>query len=220
MPDMELIPLDGGRPALAKDPIDKVYGLIGLLPGSCIGTVVADYTISTQQLYTQVAIQLAERYGWSVVLVRAGSKYQTLASLPSWVPDWSFTADNPMRDISSDLPYLESNHDVLVSEDKIRLKLFRGSEEDQWFAPDIHDGKVDTRMLFEWNDHIWSHLFLRKSSWYSVHQQLRLTLEQRRSAGEEEGSSSEMKLCKATPISGMILMPIEACIFKPRNPDD
>ncbi|KAK6077430.1 heterokaryon incompatibility protein [Seiridium cupressi] len=92
-PDQELLLLDHGRKCHARDPRDKVYALLGLLPNRRIGGIGSDYTLSVEQLYIQLALHLASTYGWGQVLARAGFRYRSLIALPSWVPDWSFTGN-------------------------------------------------------------------------------------------------------------------------------
>lgn len=215
-PDIELFVLDCGKPARAKDPRDKVYGLLGLLPARRIGTVAADYTISTQQLYTQVAIQLAELYGWPAVLVRAGSKYQSLSCLPSWVPDWSSTTDDVTRRIPSNLPRLESNQIPPVSGGKICLRLYYTHHKDLWVVPDLHleDDFVETKILIYLRDPVWRILALKHRGLLN-RDRLQLRLEQQQSS---EGLSNV--LCEATfQKSNMAIIPIEQCIFKPKDFD-
>ncbi|KAF7524140.1 hypothetical protein G7054_g11523 [Neopestalotiopsis clavispora] len=213
-PNLELFVLDCGKPASAKDPRDKVYGLLGLLPARRIGTVIADYTISTQQLYTEVAIQLAQLHGWAAVLERAGLKNRTLSSLPSWVPDWSSTTNKPGENVTSILTKVESKQILHVPENKIRLKLIPTSQTDQWIVPDSQDDDVDTYMSFGRNDLIYD-LLITKEKTISHHQRLRIRLEQL-----DLQDCSSYVLCEAMQMRKMILVPIEQCISKPsRNSD-
>lgn len=76
----------------ASDPRDKVFALLGLLPSRRIGTLEADYSLSVEDIYAQVALNLVSTIGWPRVLSLAGElarEGRNLSSLPSWVPDWS-----------------------------------------------------------------------------------------------------------------------------------
>lgn len=151
MPDMELFVLDRGRRAICKDPRDKVYGLLGLLPGHHIGTIVADYSVSVQQLYTSLAVELAQLHGWFAVLTRAGSKYQGLDSLPSWVPDWTYTVpDSLVPNINQRPACLESDSVIVTKRNMIRLNLIQSlAQPDQWFLTTSRDETTGIHMVYE-----------------------------------------------------------------------
>ncbi|KAI1869266.1 uncharacterized protein JN550_005896 [Neoarthrinium moseri] len=99
-PEMELLLLDWARPSQAADPRDKVYALLGFLPRRRIGTVHADYTLTTPELYIKLAWYLVSSYGWCAVLQRAGRNQQKLQRLPSWVPDWSSPSVGPLTGVA------------------------------------------------------------------------------------------------------------------------
>lgn len=80
------------RQCQASDPRDKVFAILGLLPSGRIDDIEADYTLTTEQVYTRVALHLAKTRGWKSVLTHAGllgRESSLLTELPSWVPDWS-----------------------------------------------------------------------------------------------------------------------------------
>ncbi|KAK3654010.1 hypothetical protein LTR22_010921 [Elasticomyces elasticus] len=79
-----------------SDPRDKIYALFGLAEAQERSTIKVDYTLSTAHVFTSVARYSAAmhpgdilEHGWAR---RAGLPYDSLneASLPSWVPDYSF----------------------------------------------------------------------------------------------------------------------------------
>ncbi|KAK6193662.1 hypothetical protein LQW54_012245 [Pestalotiopsis sp. IQ-011] len=79
----------------AADPRDKVFALLGLLPSRRIGNLAADYSLTVEEVYMRVALQLASHVGWLPILAQAGTEAQNksdLYSLPSWVPDWTTPA--------------------------------------------------------------------------------------------------------------------------------
>ncbi|KAK8115252.1 Heterokaryon incompatibility protein 6- OR allele [Apiospora kogelbergensis] len=88
-PGQTLNLLDLGRSCQAADPKDKIFSLLGLMPGGRMGPITSDYTVDTCQLYAKVAQHVASEFGWLAVLARAGSYNTAMDSLPSWVPDWS-----------------------------------------------------------------------------------------------------------------------------------
>ena len=47
--------LDLGRKSLAKDPKDKIYGLLGLMEASVSDQIVPDYTMTLDQVFTDFA---------------------------------------------------------------------------------------------------------------------------------------------------------------------
>ncbi|ETS80777.1 hypothetical protein PFICI_08306 [Pestalotiopsis fici W106-1] len=212
-PGMELHLLDGGRPACAKDPRDKVYGLLGLLPSRRIGTVVADYTISAQQLYTEVAVQLAKIHGWPAVLARAGSKYQSLSSLPSWVPDWTCAPTKLTEYYAPPPPTAQSSQSSLPFKDRLRLGLIpydtKGSE---WIVPDLQNGSIGTYILIP-QDRFWSGLLHPSSDYYSKHQRLRLTLHK-----SPDGSRNILYKAVFSEEKEMVHIPIEQGFFAPMGP--
>ncbi|KAK5689982.1 hypothetical protein LTR97_012465 [Elasticomyces elasticus] len=79
-----------------SDPRDKIYALLGLAEAQERSNIKVDYTLSTAQVFSSVARYLAAMHpgdilqdGWAR---QAGLPYDPMdeASLPSWVPDYSF----------------------------------------------------------------------------------------------------------------------------------
>ncbi|KAF1838118.1 hypothetical protein BDW02DRAFT_52709 [Decorospora gaudefroyi] len=90
--DMVEKKLDLARKAKAKDPRDKIYGLLGLLPEYLTDYIEPDYSKTTDRVYVEFATQmlkassrLDEVLGWC--------KYSETSDLPSWVPDWNTPFD-------------------------------------------------------------------------------------------------------------------------------
>ncbi|CAK1362829.1 unnamed protein product [Cercospora beticola] len=70
------------RPLRATDPRDKVYGMLGLLPGSL--DLSPDYTKPVSEVYTDLTVELIKATQDLEILHVACSGS---ADLPSWVPD-------------------------------------------------------------------------------------------------------------------------------------
>ena len=77
------------RNCIAADPRDKIFSLLGVIPGGRLGTIEADYSLSVSQLYAKTAHYLASQHGWMSVLDRAGVENAFLTDIPSWAPDWT-----------------------------------------------------------------------------------------------------------------------------------
>ncbi|KAK8040928.1 HET-domain-containing protein [Apiospora phragmitis] len=89
-PGQELKLLDfAARNCVATDPRDKIFSLLGMIPGGRLGTIEADYSLGVSQLYAKTAHYLASQHGWMSVLCRAGVENAFLPEIPSWAPDWT-----------------------------------------------------------------------------------------------------------------------------------
>lgn len=80
--------LVGHRAALATDPRDKVYGLLGLVGEEMSLGIDVDYSLSTVDVYVKAAMSILEASNYLDIL-----SVQRLAQanllLPTRVPDWS-----------------------------------------------------------------------------------------------------------------------------------
>ncbi|CAJ2501300.1 Uu.00g041530.m01.CDS01 [Anthostomella pinea] len=88
-PERALHLLDLARESNANAPRDKVFAVRGLAIDLSQNGIVADYNLRVEQVYTQLALHLSSRYGWTAILLRADTDHRKIATLPSWVPDWS-----------------------------------------------------------------------------------------------------------------------------------
>jgi hypothetical protein len=79
------------RGANATDPRDKVYSLLSLAPEKYKSGLVLDYSASNTvaDVYKQLARCAIEARELESLLLNAGIS-QTVAGLPTWVPDWSY----------------------------------------------------------------------------------------------------------------------------------
>ncbi|KAI1075934.1 heterokaryon incompatibility protein-domain-containing protein [Whalleya microplaca] len=100
----------------ATDPRDKVYGLLGLIDKASSDFLVADYSLTVEQVYNQVALKLASMYGWNAVLRRAGTKNNYFSNLPSWVPDWRTPVSNQLDTVLRLGHHLEKGIDDVFCE--------------------------------------------------------------------------------------------------------
>jgi hypothetical protein len=80
--------LDLGRRARVKDPRDKVYGLLGLLPDDLADQISPDYDLTYEKVYVQFATVMIESYK-SMDPIFSWCSFDASASSPSWVPDWT-----------------------------------------------------------------------------------------------------------------------------------
>jgi hypothetical protein len=77
------------RARRAYDARDKIYGILGLHFVSEITRVVADYQMSTRQLYIEFATRYIAQTGTLDILNHAGYLNQGGLDVPSYVPDWA-----------------------------------------------------------------------------------------------------------------------------------
>ncbi|KAK3392502.1 heterokaryon incompatibility protein-domain-containing protein [Sordaria brevicollis] len=71
----------------ASDPRDKIFALLGVITGAAVDGLIADYSLSVEQVYTGLAAFALTRHG-EVNILRYASGYTKSRNLPSWVPDW------------------------------------------------------------------------------------------------------------------------------------
>ncbi|KAK4221467.1 heterokaryon incompatibility protein-domain-containing protein [Podospora fimiseda] len=69
------------------DPRDKVFSLLGVIPGAAAEGLVADYSRTVEQVYTGFAAFALAKHRATDILKYAGG-YTKSPRLPSWVPDW------------------------------------------------------------------------------------------------------------------------------------
>jgi hypothetical protein len=75
--------------ALASDPRDKIYGLLGLIPSEKI-PFLPDYNLVPRRVYTDFVISCIQESGQLLAICLrqpAPPDLQTVPGLPSWVPD-------------------------------------------------------------------------------------------------------------------------------------
>jgi len=95
----------------AKDPRDKVFGFLGLLPEDELhSSVMADYGKSVTEVYRDVARYILASQGIDRVLSRGGVGFprsHCVDCLPSWLPDWDMPALNSLNlyQTTSSRPY-------------------------------------------------------------------------------------------------------------------
>ena len=82
------------RTARVADPKDRVYGLLGICT-AFFGTdlMEANYSLSTAKVFSQFAIALIRASGSLMLLNQASPLQNSLADLPSFVPDWTSAYD-------------------------------------------------------------------------------------------------------------------------------
>lgn len=70
-------------------PIDKVYGVLGLVCEEDAARVPIDYEIDAGDLFTRIAMGELERNGLDILSYCTKSGTPSTVNCPSWVPDWS-----------------------------------------------------------------------------------------------------------------------------------
>ena len=81
------------RSRQATDPLDKIYGVMGLQSGFAPIVLHPNYSLSQQELFVEFAPEMIRSQGWLAPLHLDLSK--RLMGLPSWVPDWTHYNDDP-----------------------------------------------------------------------------------------------------------------------------
>ncbi|KAF4633396.1 hypothetical protein G7Y89_g4717 [Cudoniella acicularis] len=82
--------LDLGRKAIAKDPRDKIYGLLGLLPSTIARTIWPDYDLPQEDVYLQF-VQEATKDFLSLEAILSWCTFNPNSASPSWMPDWTIS---------------------------------------------------------------------------------------------------------------------------------
>ncbi|KAK4678298.1 hypothetical protein QC764_306350 [Podospora pseudoanserina] len=77
----------------AYDPRDKVFSLLGVITGAAADGLVADYTLTVEQVYTGLASFVLKNHKQADLLKYAAG-YAKCPGLPSWVPDWAILSRN------------------------------------------------------------------------------------------------------------------------------
>ena len=79
----------------ATDPLDKIYGLLGIAPPDSEATSVqVDYSKRVEDVYEDLARLILSSSGNLDLLSAPQSNSQLSERLPSWVPDWSHRASS------------------------------------------------------------------------------------------------------------------------------
>ncbi|RSM01299.1 hypothetical protein CDV31_011429 [Fusarium ambrosium] len=90
-------PLYRWRSRDATNSLDKIYALMGLLPEGAFKSVpFCDYTISENELYTRVTLDLIRHHQGLLPICGRRGEPRVTPGLPSWVVDWTF-ADDPSQ---------------------------------------------------------------------------------------------------------------------------
>ncbi|KAK0641445.1 heterokaryon incompatibility protein-domain-containing protein [Cercophora newfieldiana] len=97
IPERFLDLLDFASGCQATDLRDKVYSLLGLLPGGTIQGIDVDYSMNVEDVYANTALVLGSRIGWPRVLFQALCRRSKMANLPT------YESENP----SASLPQSE-----------------------------------------------------------------------------------------------------------------
>ncbi|KAK0674420.1 heterokaryon incompatibility protein-domain-containing protein [Cercophora samala] len=77
----------------AYDPRDKVFSLLGVISGAAADGLVADYTLTVEQVYTGLASFVLKNQKQTDLFTYAAG-YAKSPGLPSWVPQWDVLSRN------------------------------------------------------------------------------------------------------------------------------
>jgi hypothetical protein len=81
--------LADSRLCLSTFPIDKVYGVLGLVRDEDAAKIKIDYGNKAADVYKQIALMELERIGIDILYYCTKSGEVSSVECPSWVPDWS-----------------------------------------------------------------------------------------------------------------------------------
>ncbi|MCJ1245159.1 hypothetical protein MMC30_002360 [Trapelia coarctata] len=81
------------RHSLCTDPRDKIYGILGLSSSDQILPLAPDYRLPVHTVYEQIAEHIIVQ-NRSLDILKYVEHPKMIENLPSWVPDWTFGADD------------------------------------------------------------------------------------------------------------------------------
>jgi hypothetical protein len=85
--DLETV-LDLARKSKVKDPRDKVYGLLGLLPKPISALIEPNYSKTKEEVYVEFATIML-RHCSRLDALLSWCEFKEQGNLPTWVPDWN-----------------------------------------------------------------------------------------------------------------------------------
>ena len=92
--DMEHLVLAFSNQSVGRD-CDRLYALLGIANGPAARSVVADYRLSTEEIFTNFALaSMRENGDLNILRFVDPSEESKLKGLPSWVPDWTTRPKN------------------------------------------------------------------------------------------------------------------------------
>ncbi|KAI7786023.1 hypothetical protein LA080_004877 [Diaporthe eres] len=106
-----------GRSCKASDPRDKVFGLLRMMSEE--SRPLADYSLSTAEVYTQTAMYLLEVQEWGLDVTmgnlchRSDEARTQTPNLPSWVPDWTQCGSTLLQRVPLGIPFLADQDAIL-----------------------------------------------------------------------------------------------------------
>ncbi|KXT05545.1 hypothetical protein AC578_3687 [Pseudocercospora eumusae] len=91
-PERLLPILDIGRKCLVSDDKDRVYGVLGMLPGSIRRQIKPNYAKSIEDIYLEFAVAVIDAR--KDLLLLEECIWSQDRNMPSWVPDWRLSDSN------------------------------------------------------------------------------------------------------------------------------
>lgn len=116
-----------GRSCNASDPRDKVFALLGIVSEE--SRLPANYSLSTAEVYTQIAMHLLKGQQWGLDVIlgnlchRSHESRIQIKDLPSWVPDWNQGGPKFLERVPQALEFLESQKPIFEDNDGTGLFL-------------------------------------------------------------------------------------------------
>ena len=82
--------LQDSRACKSTLPIDKIYGVLGLVSSEEASKIEVDYNLDAAELFTRVATsELSKERGLEILYLCNKSAKKSAVKAPSWVPDWT-----------------------------------------------------------------------------------------------------------------------------------
>ncbi|KAK0732678.1 heterokaryon incompatibility protein-domain-containing protein [Apiosordaria backusii] len=119
----------------AYDPRDKVFSLLGVISGAAADGLVADYTLTVEQIHTGLATFVLKNHRQADLLKYAAG-YAKSSGLPSWVPDWHVLSRN--WDIMAQIRSFHSFDTRVSLTHSHRISSYRTEQiREPWFMDDM-----------------------------------------------------------------------------------
>jgi hypothetical protein len=89
------------RRNLCKEPVDKIFGILGLTSPIFASKARPNYSLSASEVYKSIFLEQSFLLSRLEMLASCDSRVPRMIGLPSWVPDWSVDTGETMRTYGS-----------------------------------------------------------------------------------------------------------------------